>query len=178
MNETISSLISSTVIFNDDSEGRQHQQQQQQQQKLDVRLQKADGTYRWISWMIKVIIPTARYDESISSTPSVLLSLTGRDVTDQREQHVRLLEKKRRLQDSHRIARLGQWDLDLVTNKLEWSEWIYLLFQMDPKEFGASYEAFLNAIHPDGKLLSFSFFLLFGILFLDLCIMFSFMIIH
>lgn len=149
MNEIISSLLLIDDI--EERKHRQQQQQQKQQQKLDVRIQKSDGTYRWISWMIK-ILPTVR-DESTSSTPPppILLSLAGRDVTDQKERHVRLLEKQKRLQDSHRIARLGQWDLDLVTNKLEWSEWIYQLFQMDPKEFGASYEAFLNAIHPDGR---------------------------
>lgn len=57
----------------------------------------------------------------------------------------------RRLKESLQLAKLGQWDLDLVNNKLSWSDEIYELFHIDPLEFGASYEAFLNAIHPDDR---------------------------
>lgn len=48
--------------------------------------------------------------------------------------------KARRLKESLELAKLGQWDLNLVNNHLAWSKEIYNLFQMDPKEFGASYE--------------------------------------
>jgi hypothetical protein len=41
--------------------------------------------------------------------------------------------------------------LDLLTSRLFWSDEIYRIFEIDPKEFGASYEAFLQAIHPDDR---------------------------
>ena len=46
----------------------------------------------------------------------------------------------RRLKESIELAKLGQWDLDLESNSLVWSEGIYRLFKMDPSEFGASYQ--------------------------------------
>jgi len=62
-----------------------------------------------------------------------------------------LLQSERMLKESQEIARLGQWELDLTSNTLYWSSGIYTLFQQDPNEFGASYEAFLDAIHPEDR---------------------------
>ncbi|MCK9379558.1 MAG: DUF3365 domain-containing protein [Sulfuritalea sp.] len=55
------------------------------------------------------------------------------------------------LAEAQRIARLGNWELDLVSNVLTWSPEIYRIFEIDPQEFGASYDAFLAAIHPDDR---------------------------
>lgn len=52
---------------------------------------------------------------------------------------------------AQRIAHLGNWELDLVSNVLTWSPEIYRIFEIDPREFGASYDAFLAAIHPDDR---------------------------
>jgi len=62
-----------------------------------------------------------------------------------------LRASERRLKESQKIARLGQWELDLSTNTLYWSEGTYDLFEIDPNKFEASYEAFLDAIHPDDR---------------------------
>ncbi|MBU0485301.1 MAG: PAS domain S-box protein [Proteobacteria bacterium] len=55
------------------------------------------------------------------------------------------------LQEAQRIAHVGSWDLDLTSNVLSWSDEIYRIFEIDPEKFGASYEAFLDAIHPDDR---------------------------
>jgi hypothetical protein len=34
---------------------------------------------------------------------------------------------------------------------LSWSDVIFEIFELDPLQFGATYEAFLNAIHPDDR---------------------------
>lgn len=56
-----------------------------------------------------------------------------------------------RLSEAQRIAQLGSWELDLTTNTLLWSEEIYRIFEIDPKLFDATYEAFLEAIHPEDR---------------------------
>ncbi|MFZ2300645.1 MAG: ATP-binding protein [Gallionella sp.] len=71
-----------------------------------------------------------------------------------RELHVtnkQLQRNEHSLKEAQRIAHLGNWDLDLVTNALTWSDEIYRIFEIDPEKFGASYDAFLNAIHPDDR---------------------------
>lgn len=55
------------------------------------------------------------------------------------------------LAEAQRIAQVGSWELGLVSNTLSWSDEIFRIFEIDPEKFGASYEAFLNAIHPDDR---------------------------
>ena len=55
------------------------------------------------------------------------------------------------LHEAQQISHLGNWTLDLVSNELHWSEEIFRLFELDPQQFEATYEAFLAAIHPDDR---------------------------
>ena len=56
-----------------------------------------------------------------------------------------------RLKEVEQLAQLGHWELDLVTNTLYWSDEIYRIFNLDPHKFGATYEALLDAVHPDDR---------------------------
>lgn len=55
------------------------------------------------------------------------------------------------LEESQRIAKLGHWILYLPENRLEWSDEIFNIFEIDKKNFGASYEAFMQTVHPDDR---------------------------
>jgi len=64
---------------------------------------------------------------------------------------VLLRDSEARLKEAQELANIGSWELDLVTDKLLWSDEIYRIFEIDPEKFGASYEAFLDGIHPDDR---------------------------
>jgi len=49
-----------------------------------------------------------------------------------------------------RIAKIGNWEWDIARNVF-WSDEIYRIFGLTPKQFGATYEAFLNLVHPDDR---------------------------
>jgi PAS domain S-box-containing protein len=55
------------------------------------------------------------------------------------------------LAEAQKTARLGSWELDKVSNRLGWSDEVYRIFEIDRDRFGASYEAFLEAVHPEDR---------------------------
>ncbi len=62
-----------------------------------------------------------------------------------------LQELYERNQEAQRLAKLGHWSLDLINDRLTWSDEIFRIFEIDKKTFPASYEAFIAAIHPDDR---------------------------
>lgn len=55
------------------------------------------------------------------------------------------------LNEAQRLAKVGSWELNLVSGKLIWSDEIFRMFDIDKSKFEASYDAFLNAIHPEDR---------------------------
>ena len=73
------------------------------------------------------------------------------DISKRKQAQEELQENEKRLNRSQEIAHLGSWELDLINNQLTWSDEVYRIFGLKPQEFDATYEAFLNAIHPDDR---------------------------
>jgi len=63
----------------------------------------------------------------------------------------RMAETQESLVQAQRIARMGNWDWRIKENTLYWSEGIYRLFGVEPTAFAATYEAFLERVHPDDR---------------------------
>lgn len=73
------------------------------------------------------------------------------DITAQNQAEAALKESEEMLADVQRISHIGSWKLDSLTNAQTWSTEIYRIFEIDPESFGASYEAFLQSIHPEDR---------------------------
>jgi PAS domain S-box-containing protein/putative nucleotidyltransferase with HDIG domain len=74
-----------------------------------------------------------------------------RDITERKRDEEALRRSEESLKQAQRIAHMGNWDLDLVNDVLLWSDEIYRIFEIDHARFGASYGAFLDAIHPGDR---------------------------
>ena len=73
------------------------------------------------------------------------------DQTKHKEAEKRLKASEASLAKAQRIGNIGSWDWNIATDELAWSDQIYRIFGLEPKEFGASYPAFLKCIHPSDR---------------------------
>ena len=83
------------------------------------------------------------------------LSVVNEVLLAEIEERKATVDALRRIRDSlaeaQRIAQIGNWDWDILDNKLYWSDEIYRIFGLRPQEFGATYEAFLRSVHPENR---------------------------
>ena len=73
------------------------------------------------------------------------------DITERKRGEDLLRASELRLNEAQRIAKVGNWEHDLVSGELYWSDEVFCIFEIDRTLFGASYEAFLNTVHPDDR---------------------------
>ena len=75
----------------------------------------------------------------------------ARDITKSKHQQESLQQTKTRLVEAQRIARLGNWDWDIVNSSLWWSDEVYRIFGIEPGKIEVTYEAFLKFVHPQDR---------------------------
>jgi PAS domain S-box-containing protein len=110
----------------------------------EVRYRCKDGNYKWI----EITIVNLLHDTSINGFLG-----NYQDITERKQTEEALRKSEKLLSRAQEIAHTGSWTLDLTENRLTWSDEVYRIFGYEPREFAATYEAFLDAVHPDERVM-------------------------
>ena len=62
-----------------------------------------------------------------------------------------LSENERNLREVQRLARIGNWQVDLISGKIHWSEEMYRILRVDPNEDLKLAELMRRLLHPDDR---------------------------
>ena len=108
-----------------------------------LRMKHKDGSYRWILTRGEAV------RDSDGNPVRMVGSIT--DVTCQKLAEASIAGSREQLNEAQRIARVGSWELNLLTNERAWSDEIYRILEVDKTQVEASYEVFINTVHSDDR---------------------------
>jgi len=77
--------------------------------------------------------------------------LSAFDITERKRVEELLRRSQEMLVDAQDIAHLGTWEWDLSKNQLTWSDELYRIYDVTPKNYMASYENYLKKIIPEDR---------------------------
>ncbi len=77
--------------------------------------------------------------------------LVFRDQTEERRRQDQLRQSEQRLREAQRLARLGSWEWDLRTHQVTWSDELYRIHGLQPRELPLTYDTFLAKFHPEDR---------------------------
>ncbi|HSH89444.1 MAG TPA: PAS domain-containing protein [Ramlibacter sp.] len=92
-------------------------------------------------------------DGEVSGALAVFTDITElqRLQAEQAVQFDELRETQRKLIEAQRIGRVGNWELDLATGRLWWSDEVYELFGVRPGSIEPSLDSFERWVHPQDR---------------------------
>lgn len=108
---------------------------------FEINIMCKDGSARTF------MVNASTFESGLSRTHLVFLF----DISETKQAERALTTTTVRLKEAQLMAKVGNWTLNLPGGELAWSDEIFRIFEIDPDKFGATYEAFLNAIHPDDR---------------------------
>ena len=62
-----------------------------------------------------------------------------------------LAESRESLAAAQRIARLGSWHADFLTRRVNWSDEVFRILEIDPQRYPPNYGLYLTRVHPEDK---------------------------
>jgi PAS domain S-box-containing protein len=112
---------------------------------VEYRLRHKDGTYKWI-----MSRGQALWDED---DRPVRMVGSNKDITERRIAEEKLRASEASLVAAQRVVHVGNWEFDVLTGKISWSEELFRIFGLDPKGHEPSFRQYLRQIHRDDRVL-------------------------
>jgi len=122
---------------------------QQEDYRVDFRLRRADGVYRWT-----IDAAAARFGDD-----GAYLGYVGSviDIDDRREAENRLAVSEEMLRLATEAAEIGLWDVDMTTNAMFWPPRVKAMFGISP-DVPVTLEDYYDGVHPDDREATFAAF--------------------
>ena len=73
------------------------------------------------------------------------------EYTDRKALVETLQDREQQLATAQSIAHIGSWSWEVTTDTVIWSDELYRIYNLDPESHDATYEGFLDGIHPDDR---------------------------
>lgn len=73
------------------------------------------------------------------------------DISDRKQTEADLRKNQARLIEAQRVAHIGNWDYDLATGKITWTEELFHILNRDPALGEPNYQENLQLYHPDDR---------------------------
>lgn len=73
------------------------------------------------------------------------------DITERKNTESELLRKNQLLNYAEEITSMGHWQWDTVVDKVQWSNNLYKMFELDESEINLKFNSYFNFAHPDDK---------------------------
>lgn len=74
-----------------------------------------------------------------------------KDVSDYKLLEMEIQRNKKELDEAQKIARVGDWKWDMITNEVTWSDEVYRIFGEHPQSFKPSFEGFMSFLNDEDK---------------------------
>ena len=115
--------------------------ERQEAVRVEYRLRRHDGEYRWV-----INSATPRFSESgefLGEIGSII------DIAERKQAEDALRESEERLALALEAGRMGVWDWDKRTNRLEWSSEHFNIIGLAPFSVEPTYQTWTEHVHPD-----------------------------
>lgn len=109
----------------------------------EYRFRNRNGDWRWLHDRFSV-------NRSASGESMEIVGSLS-DITDRRWAEDRLHQREGQLRALQRVAGVGFWEWNVLSDELHWSDEVYRLFGVSPGAFGGTLEAFIALVHPDDR---------------------------
>jgi PAS domain S-box-containing protein len=110
---------------------------------MEKRYRRKDGSPLWTNL-------TGTLIRNEKNEPEYSIGIVE-DITVRKQAEQALRDSESRLKEAQEIAHVGNWEWDLATNRVFWSDELFRIYGFAPGEIAPDYGVVVNAMHPDSR---------------------------